>query len=729
MDEGIIRTRTFSPMQVDRQATRSMQPLAAGRFRAIRLLVLVFLLVLALPRSAHAYIGPGAGFALAGSFLAALATVFSVIVLLFTWPIRWLIRAIRGGKALARSRVKRFVILGLDGLDYRLTKKFLDEGKLPHMAALARQGCFRPLATTIPPISPVAWSSFQTGVNPGKHNMFDFLTPDTRSYQPKLSSVEIRPSRRAIRLGKYRLPLGGAGIRLLRKSVPFWQILGKHSIFSGVVRVPITFPPEKFRGVQLSGMCVPDLRGTQGTFSFFSTRPDRESEQTGGETHTVVRKGRAIEAELIGPENPFRQDGKALKLRFSVTVKDGDSADLHIDGARRRLRRGEYSDWIRVAFRAAPGVKVHGVCKFLLLESEPDFNLYVTPIHIDPEKPAMPISHPRVYSSYLSKRQGLFGTLGLAEDTWALNEGVLSDATFIQQCLDLDQERESMFFDCLDKIKRGLCVCVFDGTDRLQHTFWRDTDAPPSADGQTPDCVLEELYLRMDALVGRTMAACDDAQSVLMIISDHGFNSFRRGVDLNRWLEAAGYLKVKEGRRGEKHLTSIDWQQTRAFAVGLAGIFLNVRGRQAQGTVRPGAEAVALCREIAAKLTALTDPDDQQSAVKQVYLATEAYCGPYTDAAPDLIVGYQRGYRASWETAIGQVTDEVFHTNHKAWSGDHCIDHSLVPGVLLCNRPVTSDNPRLMDIGPTVLDMFGVPLPAYMDGRPIGLAEPQAARS
>jgi predicted AlkP superfamily phosphohydrolase/phosphomutase len=721
------------------------------------LIVLASVLVLVLPHAAHAYIGPGAGFALAGSFFAALATVFSVIVLLFTWPIRWVIRAIRGGRALARSRVKRVVVLGLDGLDYRLTRKFLDEGRLPHMAALAQQGCFKPLATTVPPISPVAWSSFQTGVNPGKHNVFDFLTPDLRSYQPKLSSVEIRPPRRMIRLGKYQLPLGGAGIRLLRKSVPFWQILGKHGIFSGVIRVPITFPPEKFRGVQLSGMCVPDLRGSQGMFSFFTTRPSGEGEQTGGETHTVVRKGRSIDAELVGPENPFRQDGKTLKRAFSVTISGGDSAELHIDGSRHVLRKGAYSDWIRVAFRPAPGFKVYGLCKFLLVESEPDFKLYVTPIHIDPDKPVMPISHPRVYSTYLSKQQGPYGTLGLAEDTWALNEGALTDESFIQQCLDLDREREAMFFDCLDKIQRGLCVCVFDGTDRLQHTFWRDTDAPPlkpeaqaretvaqtmagasgnvggpslasasgfnGATGQHPDRVLIDLYERMDALVGRTMAQCNDDQTVLMIISDHGFNSFRRGIDLNCWLEAAGYLKVQEGRRGEKHLTSIDWQQTRAFAVGLAGIFLNVKGRQSQGIVRPGAEATALCREIAAKLNALIDPESQQSAVKQVYVASETYRGPYTAAAPDLIVGYQRGYRASWETAIGQVTDAVFHTNHKAWSGDHCIDHTLVPGVLFCNRPVESERPRLMDIGPTVLEMFGVPLPAYMDGIPIGLAK------
>ncbi|MCY2925921.1 MAG: alkaline phosphatase family protein, partial [Planctomycetota bacterium] len=234
--------------------------------KTAKLLLLASIVLLALPSPAQAYIGPGAGFALAGSFMAALTAMFSAIVLLFTWPVRCVVRAVRAARGLAKSRVKRVVILGLDGLDHRLTEQLMAEGVLPHMAALRDRGCFKPLASTVPPISPVAWSSFQTGVNPGKHNIFDFLTPDLRTYEPKLSSVDIRPPARSVSLGKYRWPIGKAEIRLLRKSVPFWQVLGKSGIFSSVLRVPITFPPEKLRGVQLSAMCVPDLRGTQGTF-------------------------------------------------------------------------------------------------------------------------------------------------------------------------------------------------------------------------------------------------------------------------------------------------------------------------------------------------------------------------------------------------------------------------------------------------------------------------------
>ncbi len=694
--------------------------------KKLKFLFFVAFFVLAIPRQVQAYIGPGAGFAVVGSFLVMFTALLSAVLALFTWPIRYIIRAVRGRHAFARSRVKKFVILGLDGMDPKLAEKFLAEGKLPNLAKLRKLGCFKPLATTVPSMSPVAWSSFQTGVNPGKHNIFDFLTRDKQSYRPKLSSVDIRGPRRKINIGKYQFPLGKADVRLLRKGKPFWKTLGEHGIFSNIIRVPITFPPEKFHGVQLSGMCVPDLRGTQGMFSFYTTKTESDGERTGGENYQVTCKDNTVKAELIGPENPFCKDNRVLKIPFVVTIRDETSANIKINDANYRLKRDEYTEWIKVGFKAAPGVKVHGICKFLLLNTSPEFELYVTPINIDPEKPAMPISHPVIYSTYLAKYQGSFATLGLAEDSWALNEKVLVDDGFIQQCIHMDEEREKMFFDSLDKVRHGLCVCVFDGTDRIQHTFWRDIDEQHPANReqkQKPQRnIIEELYQRMDALAGKVLAKCNDKDTILMIISDHGFNTFRYGVDLNRWLEENGYLKVKNNMRDQKHLASVDWSQTRAFAIGLTGIFLNLKGREAQGIVDPGVEAAQLRDEIVEGLGKLTDPDRKQTVVKQVYNALKIYTGPYKNESPDLIIGYNRGYRASWETAVGQVTDKIFHDNTKAWSGDHCIDHSLVPGVLFCNRPITAKHPRLMDIGPTVLDMFGVDVPKYMDGKALAIA-------
>ncbi|HVA50122.1 MAG TPA: alkaline phosphatase family protein [Pirellulales bacterium] len=691
------------------------------------LLLLAIALVLFAPRTAHAYIGPGAGFALAGSFLAVFAAVGSAILLLLTWPVRLLWRIVFRKRAPARSRVKRVVILGLDGLDYGLTERLLAEGKLPHLAALRDKGCFRPLASTLPPISPVAWSSFQTGVNPGKHNIFDFLTPDPHTYQPKLSSVDIRPPRRTLRLGKLNIPLGKADVRLLRKSKPFWNVLSEYGIFNCILRVPITFPAEKLRGVQLSAMCVPDLRGTQGMFSHYTTRPPQEGEKTGGEVHTVVRQGNTVRAELIGPPHPLDPARGNLKLPFVVTIKDDGRATLKVGGAKQELVPEQYTDWVRVRFRIMPGMSVTGVCKFLLLRTTPDLDLYVTPINIDPESPAMPIGYPAVYPVYLAKRQGAFATLGLAEDTWALNEHVLRDEHFVQQCVDFDREREAMFFDSLDKVPSGVCVCVFDGTDRMQHMFWRYLDEQhPARPKDIPGPlrhVIEDLYQRMDGLVGRTVAKCGDDGTMLMVLSDHGFNTFRRGIDLNRWLEENGYLVVDDARRHEEHLAGVDWSQTHAFALGLTGIFVNLQDKYAQGIVAAG-EAEALRQEIAGRLASLVDAQTGTKAVKRAYLAQHVYRGPYKDQAPDVIVGYERGYRVSWEAAIGKTTRQVFHDNTKAWSGDHCVDPSVVPGVLFCDRPIETENPRLLDIGPTVLDLFGIDVPDYMDGKPLAVILP-----
>jgi predicted AlkP superfamily phosphohydrolase/phosphomutase len=514
---------------------------------------------------------------------------------------------------------------------------------------------------------------------------------------------------------------------MLRKSKPFWSVLGEYGIFSCVIRVPITFPPEKLHGVQLSAMCVPDLRGTQGTFSQYTTRRRDGSTKTGGDVHVVQRNGDAVDGELVGPPHPSRPDQGALKLPFSVRIIGDGHATLAINGQPHELRQDEYTEWISVRFRTGFGRSIQGVCRFLLLSTRPDFDLYVTPIHIDPEQPVMAIGYPSVYPIYLAKRQGPYATLGLAEDTWGLSEQVLGDEHFVRQCTDIDREREAMFFDGLEKVPRGLCVCVFDGTDRMQHMFWRYLDpAHPARPAEVPAAfrtAIEDLYARMDQLVGRTMSRCNDEQTLLLVLSDHGFNTFRRGIDLNRWLEENGYLVVDDARRDMDYLAGVDWSQTRAFAIGLTGIFINLRGKFAQGIVEPGEEAQRLRDELAQQLRQVADPRTGQAAIARVYQSAKAYRGPYQDNAPDLIIGYAGGYRVSWDTAAGRTSRAVFHDNRKAWSGDHCVDPSVVPGVLFSNHEIQSESPRLLDIAPTVLQLFGCPIPDYMDGQPLMVGE------
>jgi predicted AlkP superfamily phosphohydrolase/phosphomutase len=692
----------------------------------VRVVVLAVVVALLLQDQAQAYIGPGAGFAVGTTLVAFFAAMLSGLAAIFLWPVRWLFRFLRGRRAHARARVKRVVMLGLDGMEPTLAERFMGEGKMPNLSRLAETGCYRRLGTTLPPLSPVAWSTFLTGCNPGKHGIFDFLTRSKQSYLPALSSVSIKSTSRVWRIGPYRVPVGKPDIRLLRHGKPFWNILGEHGIFSSVLRVPITFPPERFHGVLLSAMCVPDLRGSQGTFSHYTSKPAAEDEYIGGDRILVQREGDLIRSHLIGPEIDIRENGGPVHCPFEITITGKDEATLRVNGETHALRSGQFTPWIRVVFKPGLGIKIRGICQFLLLRTDPDFAMYVTPIHIDPDKPVLPLSHPAVFCTYLSKMQGSYATLGLAEDTWALNAGVLNDETYLHQCLEADSERETMFFDALAKVRRGLSICVFDGTDRIQHMFWRYIDPDhPADDGKTEGRrrgAIEELYVRMDDLVGRTVKACDDDSTVLMVISDHGFNAFRRGVDLNYWLEQNGYLTLKPDGRGQKYLAGVDWSKTKAYALGLAGLWLNVRGREAQGIVDPD-EADALRDELCEKLGGLRDDASGEIAVMRAFNAHQIYRGPYRTDGPDIIVGFNRGYRVSWEAAIGQPTDRLFHDNTKAWSGDHCIDPKLVPGVLFCNRKITDDSPRLIDLGATALDLFGVAVPAQMDGRPLRVAD------
>ena len=684
-------------------------------------------LVLAATVPTEAYIGPGAGFALLSSFFVLLTTVVVAIASLLFWPFRALLRVVRG-KTAPRARIKRLIVVGLDGQDPKLTDRFMQEGLLPNFDRLARMGCYRRLRTTFPSLSPVAWSSFSTGTNPGRHNIFDFLDRDRQTYLPVLSSTRVGKVPRFLKLGRYRLPLGKPSLRLLRRSKPFWTILGEHRVWSTILRVPITFPPDNFYGAELSAMSAPDLLGSQGTFLLYTTRPSSGRFKEGGIRVPVALEGDRIVATVQGPENTFLEGSPPLEIAMRVSLDRARRlvhvalGDAHVD-----LTPGQLSDWVRLRFRALPGIDVTGLSRLLVTEMGEHFSLYMSPICIDPEKPAMPIAHPSYYATYLAKRIGPYSTLGLAEDTWALNEGVIDDGTFLKQTYDIDHERESMFFAALDRLKRGSLVCVFDATDRIQHMFWRYTEqGHPAAAGlesaEHRDAITK-LYQHNDALVGRVIDRLRDGD-VLMVISDHGFSSFRRGVNLNSWLRSEGYLTLKAGADGTSEwLRDVDWQATKAYCLGLTGMFFNLRGREREGIVAPGAEAAALKAEIIAKLNGLRDGDRGETGIREVFDTATLYTGPYLENAPELLIGYNAGYRTSWDCATGVVAGPVFEDNVKPWSGDHSVDPRLVPGVFFCNRAIDGQEPALVDIAPTALRLFGIEPPGYMDGRPLaGLA-------
>jgi len=694
--------------------------------RVSGLVVAAVLLTTAAP--AHAYIGPGAGFAVLSSFFVLFTTLVISIASVLLFPFRAAWRMVRRQKP-PHALIRRLIIVGLDGQDPTLTDRFMNEGVLPNFSRLARMGSYRRLKTTCPSVSPVAWASFSTGVHPARHNIFDFLDRDRRTYLPLLSSARIGSVKRFLKVGKYLIPRHRPELRLLRKSEPFWAILGEHRIWSTVLRVPITFPPDHFYGAALSAMCVPDLLGTQGTFSLFTTRPLGARVKEGGIRVAVEVKAGRITTAIKGPDNMFVAGHPPLAVPMTITLDPSSNrARFVVNDLTFELEPEQLSHWITLTFRVAPGIRLSGIARLQVLEMGEHFSLYVSPINLNPERPAMPIAHPSYYATYLAKRIGLYATLGLAEDTWALNEGVTTEATFLQQTYDVDRERRAMFFAGLDRLHRGALVCVFDAMDRIQHMFWRYIDdGHPGARGQGASPykhAIRSLYEHNDSLVGDVMERLrpDD---LLMVVSDHGFTSFRRGVNLNAWLRQEGYLTVVDRADGASQwLRDVDWSRTKAYCLGLTGLFLNLRGREQSGIVAPGAEARTLKAEIAAKLKGLVDTDLGEIGIRDVFDPATLYSGPYLENAPDLLIGCAAGYRVSWGCASGVVAGPVFEDNLRPWSGDHAVDPRLVPGVFFCNRPIEAEDPALIDIAPTALRLFGVQPPPYMDGRAFAVNPP-----
>lgn len=660
-----------------------------------------------------AYIGPGSGFAFISSFLTLVVGFFASVLSFLSWPFRIAWRTLRRHKGFRDARVKKAIFLGLDGLDPRLTERFIAEGKMPNLKKLAESGSYHRLRTTYPALSPVAWSTFATGVNPAKHNIFDFLDRNLKSYLPQLSSARINKPKRILHIGRYRIPTSGATVSLLRKSKPFWKTLGEHGIGCTVLRIPITFPPEKFDGKMLSAMSTPDLKGTQGSFSQFTTRVETATYENGSR-YPLRRVKNGFEGVIEGPQDSFIDGEPNLHIPFRLVQKE-KIFTLHVQEHRCKLRRGEYTDWLQLSFRTAIGAKATGIARFMLTENDSECSLYMSPIHIDPERPALPISHPSYYAKYLASLLGSYATCGMAEDTWALNEGVIDEAAFLDQAYSIFEERRGMFLNALHNTSRGVVACVFDTSDRVQHMFYRHMG---TSDQHTK--VIEEMYQRMDALVGETLPFVDK-NTALYVLSDHGFTSFRRGVNLNSWLHRNGYLTLlPNASTGGSYFEGVDWSTTRAYALGLGGMYLNVKGREAQGIVEAGAEAEQLRREIIEKLSELREEMGEKTGevpIRTVYATSDLYRGPYLDAAPDFIVGYNEGYRVSWDSAVGKITERILEDNEKAWSGDHCVDPVLVPGVLFSNQAVNAVDPGIEDLAPTALHLFGVDIPNWIEGK------------
>jgi predicted AlkP superfamily phosphohydrolase/phosphomutase len=383
-----------------------------------------------------------------------------------------------------------------------------------------------------------------------------------------------------------------------------------------------------------------------------------------------------------------------------------------------QLAEKQWSDWIRVEFELVPFLRsVNAICRFYLKEVRPHFKLYITPLNLDPASPALPISTPANYASDLCKRVGMFYTQGIPEDTKALSSRVLGDDEFLQQTRFVFEEELKMLDYELQRFKTGVLFFYFGRIDQLSHTFWRTMDFthPAHQTGNGFETVIEDSYREMDEVLGQVLQTIDK-QTTLLVLSDHGFAPFYRKFHLNSWLKQEGFATLRDSSEGEL-LRSVDWANTRAYGAGFNGVYLNLRGRERRGIVAPGDEREHLLWELTDRLLALRDPKNGQPVVSRVYRGSEVYTGPHAQEAPDLIVGYNRGYRASWETALGKFPDEILSDNTEKWSGDHLMEADKVPGVILSNRPINAAQPSLLDLAPTVLAEFGIAKPQSMTGR------------
>jgi len=620
----------------------------------------------------------------------------------------------------------RMIVLGLDGMDPQITARMMREGKLPNFEWLARQGHFGPLGTSTPPQSPVAWSNFITGCNPGMHGIFDFIHRHPETYLPYLSTSRTEAGARTITVGDYVVPLSSGKIENLRHGHAFWEILEDHDVPATIYKIPSNFPPSETRQKTLSGLGTPDILGTYGTFSFFTDDPwvMLDPDLGGGRVQIVELRNNSFQDRLIGPPNSFRKDALDSGLDFTV-YRDSLNPAIMIEIGDRKLilNEGEWSDWLHISYPLIPAFGVKGICRFHLQQAYPIFKLYVTPVHIDPADPILPISTPCGYSEELCAALGPFHTKGLPADTKALDQGILSEAEFIAQDEAHLEETIAAFDYELARFDSGLLFFYVSNVDQRSHMFWRLTDPQhPAYDHKLAKDyggVIEDTYRQMDRLVGKALTKVD-RHTILMVLSDHGFHPYYRSFHLNSWLESCGYLRVKDNRKRDdsEGLGNVDWSRTRAYAFGLNGLCINQMGREGQGIVAPS-DKQALVDDIATQLRQTLDPITGDHPVLEAASADRCYSGPYTALAPDLVVGYDSGYRVSWQTALGKIPNDVFATNNKKWSGDHCMAPSVSPGIILLNRPIQNLNPNLSDLTATILQAFAIRTPVYMQGRPL----------
>ena len=604
---------------------------------------------------------------------------------------------------------RKIIVLGIDGMDPGFLERHWTA--LPNLDQLRRDGDFRRLGTTIPPQSPVAWSTFITGQDPGGHGIFDFVHRNPATMAPFSSMGETVESRHTLSIGPYSLPLWGGEVRSFRQGKAFWQYLSEHGIGTTILRMPTNFPPVHCQCEELSGMGTPDMQGTFGTFTFYTNEGSEITRLVpGGKIVRITATGNDLILPLEGPVNTLRKDRQRSFVPLVVHVDpEQRAARFDLNSARFILREGEWSDWIRVHFPLIPAVKgTTGIVRIFARQISTNVQIYVSPVNIDPASPEITISEPGSYSRELAQAIGPFYTQGIAEDTAALRQGVFALPEYLAQSRAVAEEQVAMLRYGISHFHGGLFFQHFLGIDQNSHMLWGKHEAE-----------LLATYRLVDDAVGWVRKTAGDATIVVM--SDHGFAAFDRAVHLNTWLLREGFLTLDDPSNTDagELFAHVDWSKTQAYALGLNGLYLNLRGRERHGIVEPGAQAELVQRVISHRLLELRDGPSGRQVVSQVYAPRELFHGDALAMAPDLIIGYSPPYRSSWQSALGTIPTPTIEDNNDAWIGDHCIAAEYVPGVLIANRRIRLADPQLADLTVTILDQFGLSRPLEMSGRPV----------
>jgi predicted AlkP superfamily phosphohydrolase/phosphomutase len=590
-----------------------------------------------------------------------------------------------------RQLAPKLIVLGVDGMDPGFVERHWSD--LPNLAKLRDEGRFSRLGTTTPPQSPVAWSTFITGLSPAEHGIFDFVHRDPKNLQPFSSMSRTEGPRWTLPLGRYVLPLSGSRVVSLRHGTPFWQRLSDRGISATVVRMPTNYPPVS-AGRALSGMGTPDLRGTLGTFSFYTDDPEELSRSVSGGRIIKVHldSGHAV-LPVEGPPNSLRKDQAYTSVNLTVDVDpEAPVARFAAGHDMLILREGEWSDWIPADFPLIAHLSsARGMFRIFAKQLHPGFQLYVSPINIDPVSPVLPIAVPSAWGRTIAGETGRFSTLGIPEDTSALRQHVFTLPEFLSQTrLVFDEERNLLRYS-LHHSNGGLLFFYFSSIDQSSHILWGRHERE-----------LLNVYREIDECIGEARRAFPSTP--LIVLSDHGFTTFDRAVHLNTWLKDRGFLSLIGQPGDDTNLNSLDWSGTEAYAIGLNGLYLNRRGREAHGIVAAGEQSRALIANLREQLLSWRDPVNGKQVVESVY---EEKASPQNAAvAPDLIVGYGPGYRASWQTALGGTPALEIEDNTDLWIGDHCINPADVPGVLFTTCPMSVRHPALPDVTAVILKFF-----------------------